>query len=304
MPRALLFVLITSTAFAQNAPVPAKDAAVEDDAARGLQGHALRRRAGRRPADRLDLRRPRPALGRRVPLVSRSGHDGRGHDRVLIFEDTDGDGHFDKQTVFWDKGANLSGHRRSASAASGSARRRTCSSSRMRTATTSPTVRREVVLDGWDLKAQAQRLQRPDLGPGRLALRLQRHPARTRASASRARPTRTASPINCGVWRYHPTRKTFEVVAHGTTNPWGLDFDDYGEIVHHQLRHQAPLARRPRRPLRAHVRPGLQPAPLRPDEEPAPTTSTGAAASLDRLARRPHRPRRDTPAAATPTPAP
>src|SRR5215470_7034447 len=32
-----------------------------------------------------------------------------GHDRVLIFEDTDGDGRFDKRTVFWDKGANLSG---------------------------------------------------------------------------------------------------------------------------------------------------------------------------------------------------
>ena len=37
-------------------------------------------------------------------------------------------------------------------------------------------------------------------------------------------------PINCGVWRYHPTRQVFEVVAHGTTNPWGLDFDDHGEV--------------------------------------------------------------------------
>ena len=35
--------------------------------------------------------------------------------------------------------------------------------------------------------------------------------------------------------------------------------------VHHQLRHQAPLARRPRRPLPAHVRPGRQPQRLRPD---------------------------------------
>src|SRR5262249_54859176 len=35
--------------------------------------------------------------------------DATGHDRVLIFEDTDGDGRFDKRTVFWDKGANLSG---------------------------------------------------------------------------------------------------------------------------------------------------------------------------------------------------
>jgi putative membrane-bound dehydrogenase-like protein len=35
--------------------------------------------------------------------------DRTGHDRVVIFEDTDGDGHFDKKTVFWDKGSNLSG---------------------------------------------------------------------------------------------------------------------------------------------------------------------------------------------------
>src|SRR5579885_1579621 len=35
--------------------------------------------------------------------------DGTGHDRVVIFEDTDGDGHFDKRTVFLDNGSNLSG---------------------------------------------------------------------------------------------------------------------------------------------------------------------------------------------------
>ena len=37
------------------------------------------------------------------------------------------------------------------------------------------------------------------------------------------------TPMNCGVWKYHPTKKLFEVVAHGTTNPWGLDFDEAGE---------------------------------------------------------------------------
>src|SRR5262245_37285568 len=32
-----------------------------------------------------------------------------GHDRILILEDEDGDGRFDRRTVFWDKGANISG---------------------------------------------------------------------------------------------------------------------------------------------------------------------------------------------------
>ena len=35
--------------------------------------------------------------------------------------------------------------------------------------------------------------------------------------------------MSCGVWRYHPTRGVFEPFAHGTTNPWGLDWDDYGQ---------------------------------------------------------------------------
>ena len=35
-------------------------------------------------------------------------------------------------------------------------------------------------------------------------------------------------PINAGVWRYHPLRHEFEVFAHGTSNPWGLDFNALG----------------------------------------------------------------------------
>ncbi|MDB6117940.1 MAG: putative rane-bound dehydrogenase domain protein, partial [Verrucomicrobiaceae bacterium] len=38
------------------------------------------------------------------------------------------------------------------------------------------------------------------------------------------------TPLNCCVWRYHPVRHEFEVFAHGTSNPWGLDYDQYGEF--------------------------------------------------------------------------
>jgi len=37
-------------------------------------------------------------------------------------------------------------------------------------------------------------------------------------------------PLNAGVWRYHPVRHQFEVFAHGTSNPWGLDYDQHGEF--------------------------------------------------------------------------
>jgi putative membrane-bound dehydrogenase-like protein len=36
--------------------------------------------------------------------------------------------------------------------------------------------------------------------------------------------------INGGVWRYHPTKDRFEVVAHGFSNPWGIDYDAKGQI--------------------------------------------------------------------------
>ncbi len=38
------------------------------------------------------------------------------------------------------------------------------------------------------------------------------------------------TPINGGVWRYHPTKDRFEVVAHGFSNPWGIDYDAKGQL--------------------------------------------------------------------------
>ncbi|SHM91673.1 putative membrane-bound dehydrogenase domain-containing protein [Cyclobacterium lianum] len=37
--------------------------------------------------------------------------------------------------------------------------------------------------------------------------------------------------INGGVWRYHPTKNQFEVVAHGFSNPWGIDYDSKGQLI-------------------------------------------------------------------------
>jgi putative membrane-bound dehydrogenase-like protein len=36
-------------------------------------------------------------------------------------------------------------------------------------------------------------------------------------------------PINAGVWRYHPQKHVFEVFIHGTSNPWGIDWNSYGD---------------------------------------------------------------------------
>ena len=42
-------------------------------------------------------------------------------------------------------------------------------------------------------------------------------------------PNEQRQPINAGIWRYHPVRHEFEVFAHGSSNPWGVDFNEYGE---------------------------------------------------------------------------
>ncbi|HBJ83221.1 MAG TPA: hypothetical protein DDZ88_04975 [Verrucomicrobiales bacterium] len=42
-------------------------------------------------------------------------------------------------------------------------------------------------------------------------------------------PDEQRIPINAGIWRYHPVRHEFEIFAHGTSNPWGLDYDQHGE---------------------------------------------------------------------------
>ena len=36
--------------------------------------------------------------------------------------------------------------------------------------------------------------------------------------------------INGGVWKYHPTKDRFEAVAHGFSNPWGIDYNSKGQL--------------------------------------------------------------------------
>src|SRR5262249_38692382 len=77
---------------------------------RGLPGHAVRRRARRRPADRLafdDRGRLWVAECYSYPTWQKTGNEGK--DRILIFEDKDGDGRFDTCKVFYDKAVDVSG---------------------------------------------------------------------------------------------------------------------------------------------------------------------------------------------------
>ena len=42
-------------------------------------------------------------------------------------------------------------------------------------------------------------------------------------------PAEKRVPLNGGIWRYNPLTKIVEVLTHGTTNPWGIDWNEFGE---------------------------------------------------------------------------
>jgi putative membrane-bound dehydrogenase-like protein len=155
--------------------------------------------------------------------------DGTGHDRVVILEDTDGDGRFDKKTVFLDNGSNLSGIE------IGFGGVWLCSLPNLifipvNDGEDRPAGPPQVVLDGWNLKDTKHNVFNSlGWGPDGWLYGCNGIQARSRVGPP-GTPDEKRVYIDCGVWRYHPTRKVFEAVAFGTTNPFGLDWDDYGEM--------------------------------------------------------------------------
>jgi putative membrane-bound dehydrogenase-like protein len=151
----------------------------------------------------------------------------QGQDRILIFEDADGDGRFEKRKVFYDGATNLTGIELGFGGAW------VCATPNLifipdRDGDDRPDGPTTTVLDGWNPMVQHNLFNGLKWGPdgwlwgcnGIAATSLVGRPGT---------PDEKRVAINCGVWRYHPTRQVFEAVAHGTTNPWGIDFDDHGE---------------------------------------------------------------------------
>src|SRR5204862_155616 len=86
----------------------------------------------------------------------------------------------------------------------------------------------EVVLDGWAYQDTHETLNAFIWGPDGWIYVC--HGVFTHSRVGKpGTPDKDRTPINCGVWRYHPTKHVFEVFAQGTSNPWGLDFDEHGQ---------------------------------------------------------------------------
>lgn len=158
-----------------------------------------------------------------------TGFDLKQRDRIVVLEDRDGDGKADKRTVFFDNLQLLS------SVETGFGGVWALAAPNLlfipdRNGDDVPDGPPEVVLDGWDTGATRHNIVNGlKWGPdgwlyGRNGI------LATSKVGPPGTPPEDRENFNCGIWRYHPTEKRFEVVCRGTTNPWGHDWDEHGEL--------------------------------------------------------------------------
>jgi len=159
------------------------------------------------------------------PKWSQDGKGGK--DRVIILESTKNDGVFDKKTVFLDDGVNLSGIEL------GFGGVYLCSSPNfifIPIKDDKPAGKPVVLLDGWNIKEAKHNIFNSLIwGPDGWLYGCNGIQTKSKIGAP-GTPADKRIFFDCGVWRFHPTKKQFEVVANGTTNPFGLDFDAHGEM--------------------------------------------------------------------------
>ncbi|MEX2015636.1 MAG: PVC-type heme-binding CxxCH protein [Candidatus Hydrogenedentales bacterium] len=178
-------------------------------------------------------------------VYPRRAPEGEGRDRIVIFEDTNGDGRHDTRKVFVE-GLNLvSGlelgfggvyvgaspylmfipDRNGDDVPDGASA----------DAKPQPGVAfpkdvppgAQVLLDGWGREDTHETLNSFIWGPDGWLYGC--HGVFTHSKVGKpGTPDDQRTKINAGIWRYHPVRHEFEVFAEGTSNPWGVDFNDYG----------------------------------------------------------------------------
>lgn len=148
-------------------------------------------------------------------------------DRIVILEDVDNDGAFDKKTLFIDKLTYVTGIE------TGHGGVYVTAPPQMlfipdRDRDDKPDGAPEVVLDGFGLEGKHNIVNGFTWGPDGWL-----YAGHGRTSISDIGPPGTSPEkrirYDGGVWRYHPVRKVFEPFCDGTTNPWGVAFDLHGE---------------------------------------------------------------------------
>lgn len=151
-------------------------------------------------------------------------------DRIVIFEDSDGDGKFDRRTQFTEEVQMITsleiGHGGVWAMCPPQLLYIPLSSDGNHPAGTP-----KVVLDGFDIPGESYHNFANGLrwGPdgwlyGRCGGTA---PGNIGAPGT---PAEQRIPLRGGMWRFHPQRQVFEALNCGTTNPWGHDWDKHGEL--------------------------------------------------------------------------
>ena len=149
-------------------------------------------------------------------------------DRIVVFEDTDNDGRFDRRKVFWDEAERLT----SIEVGLGGIWA-ICLPNLVFIPDANgddvPDGPPQVMLEGFEhINARHNVANGLRWGPdgwlyGRHGI------LATSKLGPPGSPDSQRVRMNVGIWRFHPARRVFEVVAQGTTNPWGMDWDARGE---------------------------------------------------------------------------
>jgi putative membrane-bound dehydrogenase-like protein len=152
--------------------------------------------------------------------------EGQGRDRILILEDTDGDGTLDKKKVFAENLNLISGIEVGMGGVwLGSAPYLLFIP--IDAKNDKPAGPAQTLLDGWGLEDTHEILNNLRLGPDGWLYGT--HGVFTHSNVGKpGAPDSERTKLNAGVWRLHPVTHKFELFAEGSSNPWGIDFNDYG----------------------------------------------------------------------------
>jgi len=152
--------------------------------------------------------------------------EGQGKDRILIMEDTDGDGTLDKRKVFIE-GLNLASGIEIGMGGVWVAAAPYLLFIPVNEGEDKPAGPPQVLLDGWGLDDTHEVLNNLSWGPDGWLYGV--HGVFTHSNVGK--PGATAeerTKLNAAVWRYHPSRHEFEIFSRGSSNPWGIDFNEFG----------------------------------------------------------------------------
>src|SRR6185436_16694981 len=160
----------------------------------------------------------------------RKAPEGQGKDRILVFEDTDGDGHFNKRTVFMEKLNLVSGLEVGFGGVWIGAAPHLMFVPVSNWDDPKPAGEPKILLDGWDYTRDTHETLNTFMwGPDGWLYGC--HGVFCPSNVGKpGAPISERQWVDAAVWRYHPTKHQFEVFAEGTSNPWGIDYDERGQF--------------------------------------------------------------------------